>query len=129
VAIVSGAHASTLAGEVRQAGFSSPVLVDVGDALYGRLGVLLHPSVRIADKNHKLVADVPFAKTDFRDVIVARHATCWESSPPSGASSSSSTALTPGPLPEGNNGWGVGHQRFASAPAAGGRSRAAGENG
>ena len=49
-----------------------PVLVDVGDALYGRLGVALQPVVGITDKDHKLVAYQPFAKVNYIEVLRAR---------------------------------------------------------
>jgi tetratricopeptide (TPR) repeat protein len=41
---------------VAAAGIAMPVLIDEGDALYGALGVRLHPSVLIADRDGKLVA-------------------------------------------------------------------------
>jgi hypothetical protein len=57
---------------VKEAGIAMPVLVDVGDSLYGRLGVALQPVVGIADGNSKLVAYQPFAKINFTEVIRAR---------------------------------------------------------
>ena len=57
---------------VKEAGIAMPVLVDVGDALYGRLGVALQPVVGIADRNRKLVAYQPFAKINYIEVIRAR---------------------------------------------------------
>ncbi|HLP78017.1 MAG TPA: tetratricopeptide repeat protein, partial [Candidatus Paceibacterota bacterium] len=58
--------------DVRDSGLAMPVLIDVGDALYGRLGVALHPVVGIADKDHKLVAYQPFSKINYQEVIRAR---------------------------------------------------------
>jgi hypothetical protein len=57
---------------VKEAGIAMPVLVDVGDALYGRLGVALQPVVGIADGNRKLVAYQPFAKINYAEVVRAR---------------------------------------------------------
>lgn len=58
--------------EVRKAGIRMPVLVDVGDALYGRLGVALQPVVGITDKDHILVVYQPFTKVHYIEVIRAR---------------------------------------------------------
>jgi tetratricopeptide (TPR) repeat protein len=41
---------------VAASALAMPVLVDEGDALYGALGVRLHPSVLVADREGKLVA-------------------------------------------------------------------------
>ena len=57
---------------VKEAGIAMPVLVDAGDALYGRLGVALQPVVGITDKDHKLVAYQPFAKINYAEVVRAR---------------------------------------------------------
>ncbi len=57
---------------VKEAGIAMPVLVDIGDALYGRLGVALQPVVGIADGNRRLVAYQPFAKINYAEVIRAR---------------------------------------------------------
>ncbi|MEW6720398.1 MAG: tetratricopeptide repeat protein [Thermodesulfobacteriota bacterium] len=61
---------------VKETGIAMPVLVDAGDALYGRLGVALQPVVGIADKDHKLLAYQPFTKINYIEVIRAqvRHA-------------------------------------------------------
>lgn len=58
--------------EIKEAGILMPVLVDVGDALYGRLGVALQPVVGITDKDHILVAYQPFTKVHYIEVIRAR---------------------------------------------------------
>lgn len=62
--------------EVRASGISMPVLIDRGDALYGKLGAFLHPVVGITDENRRLVAYQPFAKVNYAAVIRAqiRHA-------------------------------------------------------
>lgn len=57
---------------VRKAGFTMPVLVDRGDELYGKLGVVLAPAIGITDRGHRLVAYQPFTKINFIAVIRAR---------------------------------------------------------
>lgn len=69
VAIVSD-HNS--ADTMRQAGLTMPVLLDVGDELYGRLGVVLEPAVGIADQAHRLAVYQPYTKVNFVAVIRAR---------------------------------------------------------
>ncbi|MBE0602726.1 MAG: tetratricopeptide repeat protein [Deltaproteobacteria bacterium] len=56
----------------KEAGIGMPVLVDAGDALYGRLGVALQPVVGIADGNRTLVAYQPFMKVNYIETIRAR---------------------------------------------------------
>ena len=41
-----------------------PVLIDQGDALYGRFGVILHPVVGITGPDRRLVASA-FAKVNY----------------------------------------------------------------
>jgi len=57
---------------VRKAGVDWPVLVDAGDALYGRLGVRLHPVVGIADRGLRLFAYEHFRQINFREILLAR---------------------------------------------------------
>lgn len=57
---------------VRESGLAMPILVDRGDALYGKLGAFLHPVVGITDGNHRLAAYQPFAKVNFAAVIRAQ---------------------------------------------------------
>jgi tetratricopeptide (TPR) repeat protein len=57
---------------VRDAGFDAPVLVDRGDALYGRLGIALHPVVVIVGRDRKLAAFEPFRSVNFCAVVTAR---------------------------------------------------------
>jgi tetratricopeptide (TPR) repeat protein len=72
-AIVSDAYSRGSVEElVREVGLDMPVLVDGGDRLYGRLGVILHPVVGIADRQHRLQAYVPFRELNF-SVIVEAH--------------------------------------------------------
>ena len=62
--------------EVQATGLLMPVLIDQGDALYGKFGVVLHPVVGITDQERRLVAYQPFAKVNYKAVIRAqiRHA-------------------------------------------------------
>ncbi len=57
---------------VREAGIRMPVLLDEGDALYGELGVSLHPSVGIADERQRLAGYQPFRKLNFLDATRGR---------------------------------------------------------
>jgi hypothetical protein len=54
---------------VAESGARMPVLVDERDALYGELGVVLHPSVGIADRDRRLVGYQPFRKVNFLDAM------------------------------------------------------------
>lgn len=73
VAVVSSKWSSE---EVRtivaQAGIRMPVLIDEGDALYGRLGVRLHPVVGIANERFQLVSYEPFRQIQLCDRVRAR---------------------------------------------------------
>jgi len=57
---------------VREAGFTAPVLIDGQDALYGALGVRLHPVVGLADRHQKLVAYEHFRKINYGEIIRGR---------------------------------------------------------
>jgi tetratricopeptide (TPR) repeat protein len=73
VGVVSDAWpAEEVRETVRKAGVDWPVLVDAGDALYGKLGVRLHPVVGIADRSLKLFAYEHFRKINFREIMLAR---------------------------------------------------------
>lgn len=73
VAIVSDRFSKAeIEAEVKETGIAMPVLIDVGDALYGKLGVALTPVVGITDSNHVLTAYQPFAKVNYAEVIRAR---------------------------------------------------------
>jgi len=73
VAVVSDAWpADEVRALVKAAGVEWPMLVDGGDALYGKLGVRLHPVVGLADKALKLVAYEHFRQINFREIILAR---------------------------------------------------------
>jgi hypothetical protein len=62
--------------EVQASGITMPVLIDRGDALYGKFGVVLHPVVGITGPDRRLVAYQPFAKVNYQAIIRAqiRHA-------------------------------------------------------
>jgi tetratricopeptide (TPR) repeat protein len=57
---------------VRDAGVRMPILVDAGDAVYGRLGVRLHPVVVIVDGAGKLAAFEPFRQINFCERVRIR---------------------------------------------------------
>jgi tetratricopeptide (TPR) repeat protein len=64
------------AGQVRafvaEAGVRMPVLVDAGDALYGKLGIRLHPVIGIVDRKGKLAAFEPFRQINYCERIRVR---------------------------------------------------------
>jgi tetratricopeptide (TPR) repeat protein len=73
VAVVSDSWPAELVrATVAEAGFTAPVLVDAGDALYGALGVRLHPVVGLADQDRRLVAYEHFRQINFADIIRGR---------------------------------------------------------
>jgi tetratricopeptide (TPR) repeat protein len=57
---------------VADSGVKMPVLVDVGDALYGRLEIRLHPYTVILDKDRRVAVREPFHKISFCDRIRAQ---------------------------------------------------------
>lgn len=57
---------------VREAGVKMTVLVDEGDALYGRLGIRLHPVVGIVDAKRTLAAFEPFRQLNYCERIKVR---------------------------------------------------------
>ena len=57
---------------VQETGITMPVLIDAGDALYGRFDVALEPVTFLCDRNYKLVAYQPFTKVNYGAVIQAR---------------------------------------------------------
>jgi tetratricopeptide (TPR) repeat protein len=69
VGVISGRDTTT---DLASLNLTMPVLVDVGDALFGRLGVALRPVVGIADRDHRLVAYQPFTKVNYADVVRAQ---------------------------------------------------------
>src|SRR6266542_65401 len=57
---------------VQETGITMPILIDAGDALYGRFDVALEPVTFLCDRDHKLVAYQPFTKVNYGAVIEAR---------------------------------------------------------
>ena len=57
---------------LRDSGFAAPLLLDTGDALYGSLGIALHPVAVIVDKENKLAAFEPFRAVNFCAVVSAQ---------------------------------------------------------
>lgn len=57
---------------VRESGVRMPVLVDEGDALYGKLGIRLHPVIGIVDAKRRLVAFEPFRQINYCDRVKVR---------------------------------------------------------
>ena len=57
---------------MNEAGVKMPVLIDDGDALYGRLEIALEPVTFFCDHEHKLAAYQPFTKANYGAVIQAR---------------------------------------------------------
>lgn len=74
--VADSAPSDAVATLVRDSGFAGTVLVDAGDALYGSLGLALHPVVVIAGQDRKLSAFEPFHTVDFCPAVSAnvRHA-------------------------------------------------------
>jgi tetratricopeptide (TPR) repeat protein len=57
---------------IKESGLAMPVLIDVGDALYGRLGVAQVPIVGMCDEQHRLTAYESFRKVNYAAVVRAR---------------------------------------------------------
>jgi hypothetical protein len=73
VAVVSDSWpAEEVRAVAQDSGIRMPVLWDRGDALYGKLGVRLHPVVGIADGQHRLAAYEHFRKVNMEEVVRAR---------------------------------------------------------
>lgn len=73
VGVVSGDWSAAEVQEVvTAAGLDWPVLIDEGDALYGRLGVRLHPVVGICDRSFRLAAYEHFRQINFHALVEAR---------------------------------------------------------
>lgn len=73
VGVVSGSEPlPSVSALVQQTGFGAAVLVDPGDALYGSLGLAMHPVAAVIGRDHKLVAFEPYRTIDFCAVLRAR---------------------------------------------------------
>ena len=72
VAIVSGRFKSAqIRQAVHETGLHMPVVVDRGDALYGRLGVKLYPVVGVADRAGRLKHYLHFREVNYIPMIEA----------------------------------------------------------
>ncbi len=54
------------------AGIQMPVVIDKGDALHQVIGVAMHPTVAIMDKDHRLMQFQAFTKLNFCEAVMAR---------------------------------------------------------
>ena len=54
------------------AGIKMPVVIDAGDSLYSQLGIAMHPTVVVLDKEHRLVQFQAFTKLNFCELVMAR---------------------------------------------------------
>jgi tetratricopeptide (TPR) repeat protein len=73
VGIVSDAFAAEeVKAVVKDAGVRMPVLVDEGDALYGKLGIRLHPVIGMVDRKGRLAAFEPFRQINYCERIRVR---------------------------------------------------------
>lgn len=68
---------------VQATGIRMPVLLDVGDALYGELGVALHPVVGITGADHRLSGYQHFLKINMLDALRGRVRVALGEIPPS----------------------------------------------
>lgn len=73
VAIVSDADDLEQAkATLQRSGAKMPLLVDVADALYGELGVRMHPVVGVVDARRRLSAYEHYRKVGFRSIVRGR---------------------------------------------------------
>jgi tetratricopeptide (TPR) repeat protein len=73
VAILSGDTALQEARAlVSAAGVKMPVVLDVGDVLYAKLLVKLHPTVFVLDRDGRVAATEPFRAINYGDRLAAR---------------------------------------------------------
>lgn len=76
VRVVGVVSSSVPADEVRaavaRAGLKAPVLVDEGDALYGRLELRQHPVVVLVDRRHRVAAVEPYQRLRYCELVKAR---------------------------------------------------------
>ncbi len=62
----------TVKALVRETGVRMPILVDAGDALYGALGIRLHPVIGMVDRAGKLAAFEPHRQINYCERIRVR---------------------------------------------------------
>lgn len=72
VAVVSGAFpAAEVQAAVAGAALHVPVLIDAGDALYGRLEIRQHPLVLVTDARGKVSLAQPYVRLRYCDIVRA----------------------------------------------------------
>ncbi|HET9595783.1 MAG TPA: hypothetical protein VFP65_09395 [Anaeromyxobacteraceae bacterium] len=72
VAVVSGDYPrAEIQAAVDQAQIHVPVLLDMGDALYGKLEVRQHPLVVVADQAGKVALSQPYVRLRYCDIVHA----------------------------------------------------------
>jgi len=80
---------------VQATGIRMPVLLDQDDALYGEMGVALHPVVGIAGADHRLAAYQHFLKINMLDVLRGRIQVVLGDIPPSALAAIVAPAAAP----------------------------------
>ncbi|RME96446.1 MAG: hypothetical protein D6766_00685, partial [Verrucomicrobia bacterium] len=65
-----------LRAAIEQTGLSMPVLLDRGDTLFGRLGVVLYPTIGVTGPDRRLLHYLPFRRVNYQVLIegAIRHA-------------------------------------------------------
>jgi tetratricopeptide (TPR) repeat protein len=96
---------------VAETGVRMPVLVDAGDALYGKLGIRLHPVVGIVDAAGRLAAFEPFREINYCDRIRVRIRLLLGEATPADVAQVDAPAATP--LPHSDVGLSRRHVAFA----------------
>jgi hypothetical protein len=72
VAVVSGSYApEDVKAAVEEAGLHVPVLVDQGDALYGKLEIRQHPLVVVAEPSGRIQLAQPYVRIRYCDIVRA----------------------------------------------------------
>ena len=72
VTVVSGSYpAAEVQAAVEGAGLHVPVLIDAGDALYGKLEIRQHPLVVVADARGKVALAQPYVRLRYCDIVHA----------------------------------------------------------
>jgi len=70
--VSSSAPAAEVRAAVARAGVRAPVLVDEGDALYGRLELRQHPVVVLVDRQNRVAAVEPYQRLRYCELVKAR---------------------------------------------------------
>jgi tetratricopeptide (TPR) repeat protein len=112
VGVVSDSWApDTVKAFVKEAGVRMPILVDAGDALYGKLGIRLHPVIGIVDRGGKLTAYEPFRQINYCERIRVRIRVLLGEATQADVASVDEPAPTP--LPHSDSGVSRRHVNFA----------------